>query len=494
MFELGKTDHWWEIAKRHPSLSNHPNTLKPLGYAHIVNIIESFEPRTVLEVGHGAMSFIFKLFSDKVEMWGLDDVIEDSSVYEEDLKNVRLWNPNVKFVSGLLGNFVKELPDNYFDLVYSVSVIEHIPHEMLPKVFEDTYRILKPGGIVSHSYDVYYKQSTKEVFDAYEHVNLKWLKPRSTMNVFWEDWLEKPDNNRMEELFEKIVFENPMEVAEKYMWQQERSARSSPINFVTVLTAARKPFSENGNTASTPKSSIKITDDFDGYTFSKRSHMNAFLQEGYDKIVYGREIDIDYSDVKVYQNLLTYSYIKNNLNPGSRILEIGNTVSPVTHSVSKEYDCSILPVTAGSDKGNFSESNLKVAEGDMSNINEAVESNSFDLIYSVSSLGQEKDGSVEEYDKKLAGIKRLLKKDGLAILNFTALSKDPVVWTPDILKHFFSSGNPKNKEVMALKMLVDEDLFVMSEKFYADNWMKATNRPYSQFGKPLSISIFINSD
>ena len=114
MFELGKTDHWWEIAKRYPSLSNHPNTLKSLGYSHIVNLIENFKPKRVLEVGHGAMSFIFQIFADKLEMWGLDDVIEDSSVYEEDLKKCQIMESKVTFVKDLLGRFSKELPDNYF--------------------------------------------------------------------------------------------------------------------------------------------------------------------------------------------------------------------------------------------------------------------------------------------------------------------------------------------------------------------------------------------
>ncbi len=241
MFELGTTKHWWDVAKKYPRFSNHSFTLKPLGYAHMVNLIETHGVSKILEVGHGSGSFLFDIFKDKCEMWGLDDIVEDSRVETDKLLKLREENPHVKFKSGLLGQNIKELPDNYFDMVCSVSVIEHIPVDSLKAAFEETYRILKPGGIVSHSYDIYYRQNTKNVFDAYENTGFEWLKPRDSMNVFWEDWLVKPDLELMKDIFGKIMFENPMFVAEVYMWQKARDIRPTPLNWMTVLTAAKKP-------------------------------------------------------------------------------------------------------------------------------------------------------------------------------------------------------------------------------------------------------------
>lgn len=487
MFELGKTDHWWEIAKRHPSLSNHPNTLKPLGYAHIINLIESFKPKRVLEVGHGAMSFIFKIFADKLEMWGLDDVIEDSSVYAEDLENVRKWNPDVKFVSGLLGNFCKELPDNYFDLVYSVSVIEHIPHGVLPEVFRDTYRILKPGGIVSHSYDVYYRQSTKEVFDAYENAGFKWLKPRNTMNVFWEEWLAKPSDELIDELFDKIVFENPMEVAEKYMWQQDRNYRGSPINYMTVLNAGTKPY-EAGNEPEAAKISLKVTDSPDEFTYSRRKHIEEFKKAGFDMDVYGKEIDPEYCDVKVYQNLLVYSLAKNSLKPGSRILEIGNNISPVTAVLAKAFDCSLLPLEKASQAV---AEGVKTLDAEIGISSSSLPGNEYDLIYSLSSFGQEREGDLQNYDAKFGEIMRLLTPGGFAVVSVITLKKDPLIWSPEILRHFFGKGNTVNSFVPMMKVSVDEDLFHMSEKYYSDNWQKSTKKTFYKFGKPFAYTCFL---
>lgn len=174
-------------------------------------------------------------------MWGIDDVLEDSKVEAKALLDIRTDYSKVKFVRGFLGNNNTELPENYFDLVYSISVIEHVPDDKLKSLFDESVRILKSGCIVSHTYDIYYRQNTENVFNAFENSGLQWLKPKSTMNVFWEDWLGKFDKDYVEEILGKIVFENPMEVAEKYMWQKERSVRPTPLNWMTVLSAGIKP-------------------------------------------------------------------------------------------------------------------------------------------------------------------------------------------------------------------------------------------------------------
>ncbi len=209
MFELGKISQWWEVAKTHPSLSKKEQTLKPLGYAHMVNLIETFKPEGILEVGHGAGSFLFEMFMDKIEIWGLDDTIENNAVTEDSLTKTRRAFPNVKFVTGLLGQNNTELPDNYFDLVCSVSVLEHIPHEHLDSVFKETYRILRPGGIVSHSYNVSYRYDTSKVFNAYESNGFEWLKPKHTMNVFWDDRICQNDKEELLEAFEKVKGRKP---------------------------------------------------------------------------------------------------------------------------------------------------------------------------------------------------------------------------------------------------------------------------------------------
>lgn len=61
------------------------------------------------------------------------------------------------------------------------------------------------------------------------------------MNIFWEKWLGEFDKESIVNIFKKLIFENPMIDAEVYMFQTERNLRDPQINWLSVLTAAKKP-------------------------------------------------------------------------------------------------------------------------------------------------------------------------------------------------------------------------------------------------------------
>lgn len=63
--------------------------------------------------------------------------------------------PGVKNVRALLGEDTSELNDESFDVVFSISVVEHIPYRQLNAFFEDGLRILRPGGLWLHAIDSY---------------------------------------------------------------------------------------------------------------------------------------------------------------------------------------------------------------------------------------------------------------------------------------------------------------------------------------------------
>lgn len=504
MFELATTDHWWEMAKKYPVLSNHPNILKPLGYAFIMNLIETYKPRTVLEVGHGSGTYLFQLFKDNkdVELWGLDAEVKDSSVSVEDLKNVREWNPHVKFVEGLLGTNVKELPDNYFDLVYSVSVIEHIPHEYLPSVFEETYRILSPGGIISHTYDVYYNQDTSAVFNAYDKSGLNWLKPKKTMNVFWEQWLDKMDFDTLVELCEKIVMENPIFVAEQYMWQQERNNRLAPMNYLTVLTAAKKPLDDKNTPdkndpvmihskfSGDKLSEILLPENFDYFTYSRKHQLNIFSELGYDLEIQKNKIDMENIDIKTYQYMLTYSFIKNNIPAGSKILEIGGKgYSGILNKLKNDYEIWNLEMLDDETVLKMDSSAIKIVIDKIGNFNKELPENYFDFVYSVSEFDYDETKDENKYEKILNDINRVLKSGGYSLNCVIAVLKDPAVLLPQLIPYLFENVKTLNEYIPLMKVAIDQDLFNMSEKYYSDNWQPFTEKTFKKFGKPFSYNI-----
>lgn len=109
----------------------------------------------VLEIGYtsGGESIIaFEALG--FEAYGIDnffdDSVEDTLRYEYVKK---ITNSKVEFKIGDITNET-EFPDNYFDLIYSGSTIEHIKD--LDKAFYEMFRILKPGGIMIHNYDPFF--------------------------------------------------------------------------------------------------------------------------------------------------------------------------------------------------------------------------------------------------------------------------------------------------------------------------------------------------
>ncbi len=61
----------------------------------------------------------------------------------------------VERVDAYLGDFNKALADESFDIVFSISVLEHVPDESLADCFADMARILRPGGWMLHAIDMY---------------------------------------------------------------------------------------------------------------------------------------------------------------------------------------------------------------------------------------------------------------------------------------------------------------------------------------------------
>ena len=63
--------------------------------------------------------------------------------------------PSVENIKAFVGDFSSLIPDNTFDVLFSVSVVEHIEDKNFDSFFEDCIRILRPGGYMIHAIDIY---------------------------------------------------------------------------------------------------------------------------------------------------------------------------------------------------------------------------------------------------------------------------------------------------------------------------------------------------
>ncbi len=102
----------------------------------------------ILEVG-GGDSRILKHFSNDYECWNADKC--------EGLGNgpIQFTSPHYRIVYDYVGSFNAELPDRYFDFVFSISALEHTPEDQATRVnvLKDINRVLKPGCPSFHCFD-----------------------------------------------------------------------------------------------------------------------------------------------------------------------------------------------------------------------------------------------------------------------------------------------------------------------------------------------------
>jgi cyclopropane fatty-acyl-phospholipid synthase-like methyltransferase len=54
-----------------------------------------------------------------------------------------------------IGDFSDSIENEQFDVIFSISVVEHVSSEKLTDFFKDSYRILRPSGLMIHLIDVY---------------------------------------------------------------------------------------------------------------------------------------------------------------------------------------------------------------------------------------------------------------------------------------------------------------------------------------------------
>jgi ubiquinone/menaquinone biosynthesis C-methylase UbiE len=86
--------------------------------------------------GVGVLTRIIQKERQGCEVWGTD-------ISDEVIGNNTAEDPKTKYLVGFAGE-QKDLPSNYFDIVFSGEVIEHM--DVPESLFSEAYRILKPGG------------------------------------------------------------------------------------------------------------------------------------------------------------------------------------------------------------------------------------------------------------------------------------------------------------------------------------------------------------
>lgn len=238
---------------------------------------------------------------------------------------------------------------------------------------------------------------------------------------------------------------------------------------------------------------------FSDFTYSKRKHFGLFKENNYDIELFGERVDKDYCDLKVYQDLMTFAFIKQNITEGSKILEVGGGQSRIMNYFKNTYECWNVDKLEGFGNGptKVELSGINLIYDYIGNFNKEIPDNYFDFVFSISALEHTVVGDTNAYKNILVNINQILKPGGYSLhcidqcvddIRDYPGCDDLEVWTNPIIEYFFANQKMKNDFIHLLKVMNDNDLFAMSEKYYNDNWQNVTGKTYKEFTMPISYN------
>lgn len=153
------------------------STLKGIQDTCIAHELGNSKDLTIADIG-GGHSRIFNKLSATNKCYVIDrfEGVGNGPVKVADLKNVTS-------IVALIGEFSKDVPDNFFDTMVSISVLEHVPNEGLKPFFLDVARCMKSGGKTFHAVDLCLGDKKhagvgakiSAITVAVEQAGLKWL-------------------------------------------------------------------------------------------------------------------------------------------------------------------------------------------------------------------------------------------------------------------------------------------------------------------------------
>lgn len=179
----------------------------------------------ILDLGCGSGRFYKVLKEKEISYFGID--------FSEKLIGIAKQKyPKGKFQVADILNL--PFPNNYFDKIYSISVLHQIPsRELRIRSLEEVQRILKPGGIlILRVWNVFKRPNFWKLFLKYTILKVIFKSKLDFLDVFipWRDserrivlerYFHCFSQNRLKKLLEKVGFET------KEIWSSGIGKRSN---------------------------------------------------------------------------------------------------------------------------------------------------------------------------------------------------------------------------------------------------------------------------
>lgn len=212
----------------------------------------------------------------------------------------------------------------------------------------------------------------------------------------------------------------------------------------------------------------------------------------YENKLYDNQVDFLFCDLKSYQDLLVFGFIKENIPTGSKILEIGGGNSRVLEKLAKTYECWNIDKLEGLGNGPTivrHQSCYNIIRDYIGNFNRELKDEYFDFVFSISALEHTPHDDDGLFSNILMDINRVLSPGGFSLHCFDLVMHENSIWTNPFLPYLFDNSLALNKFIPLSELLIDDDIYVMTKHAYDKCWKSITQKTYELFGKPFSYNI-----
>jgi len=207
--------------------------LKQMGALFCADKIQTLSARCILEAGAGLDLFFDAHFGAGREYWMIDQSgFYDAVPFGESMRARK----HTTYVDGWLGQYSDRLPSGFFDLIFSISVLEHVAFDQLHHIFKDIFRLLKPGGVSIHTLDVNPHSpaaKSKVLIQMIKDAGLEFEACPSEL-----DW-------NIGRLHDPVLLE-PLHIVYEYYYKKSVDSQTDPpylscYHFGSILLSLRKP-------------------------------------------------------------------------------------------------------------------------------------------------------------------------------------------------------------------------------------------------------------
>lgn len=236
---------------------------------------------------------------------------------------------------------------------------------------------------------------------------------------------------------------------------------------------------------------MNILENIDAFPYARKSHFQHF-----DIPAIHAKQTLKTADMKVYQDALILTFIKQNIKPGSKILEIGGGRSRVIRLLKDTYEIWNLDKLEGAGFGPkrpYDAQGHRLVQDYLGAFNQELEDHSFDFIYSISTI-EHFPHDEKTMTRCIEDMNRLLKPGACALHCVDAVIKEHHLDVHPILQKILNE-NPTARTILDFETITkDEDLWKLPVYTYYTRYFHLIKKRMKHFGQPITINIYWKSE